>query len=75
MNEWTGVIVYGCVRDSVKLSEIKLGVKALNTNPEKSNKKNEGQENIPVSFGGVMFSPGDYVYCDADGIVVAKEML
>jgi regulator of ribonuclease activity A len=74
-NKWTGIIVYGCIRDSEAISKLTLGVKALNTIPLKSNKRNEGQDNITVRFAGVEFVPGNYIYCDYDGIIVAKEAL
>ena len=74
-NKWAGIIVYGCIRDSEAISKLPLGVKALNTIPLKSNKRNEGQENIPVRFAGTDFIPGHFVYCDSDGIIVAKEAL
>ena len=74
-NKWQGIIVYGCVRDSAALELLPLGIKALDTIPLKSNKRNEGQENIAVHFAGVSFMPGEYVYCDADGIIVSKERL
>lgn len=74
-NKWNGIIVYGCVRDSEELSKLDIGIKALNTNPLKSHKRNEGQENIPVRFAGIDFIPDEYVYCDTDGIIVSKELL
>lgn len=74
-NKWNGIIVYGCVRDSAALALLPLGIKALDTIPLKSNKRNEGQENITVHFAGVDFVPGEYVYCDADGIIVSKDKL
>ena len=74
-NKWTGIIVYGCIRDSEAISKLPLGVKALNTIPLKSNKRNEGQDNITVRFAGVDFIPSRFVYCDCDGIIVAKESL
>jgi regulator of ribonuclease activity A len=74
-NKWNGVIVYGCIRDSEAVSKLPLGVKALNTIPLKSNKRNEGQENINVRFAGTAFVPGHFVYCDADGIIVVAEAL
>jgi len=74
-NKWNGIIVYGCIRDSAAMSLLTLGVKALNTNPLKSNKRNEGLQNIPVRFAGVDFTPGEFVYCDEDGIIVSKEEL
>jgi regulator of ribonuclease activity A len=74
-NKWNGIIVYGCIRDSEAIGKLPLGVKALNTIPLKSNKRNEGQENITVHFAGADFIPGQFVYCDYDGIVLAKEPL
>ena len=74
-NKWNGVIVYGCIRDSVAMAKLPLGVKALNVHPLKSNKRNEGQENITVHFAGIDFAPNEFVYCDEDGIVVSKETL
>ncbi len=74
-NKWNGVIVYGCIRDSVALALLPLGIKALDTIPLKSNKRNEGQENITVHFAGVDFIPGQFVYCDPDGIIVSKDQL
>ena len=74
-NNWSGIIVYGCIRDSVAVSQLTLGVKALNVNPLKSGKRNEGQENISVHFAGVDFIPDEFVYCDEDGVIVSKEEL
>lgn len=74
-NKWNGVIVYGCIRDSAAIGKLQLGVKALDTIPLKSNKKNIGEENIPVRFGGVEFIPNEFIYCDEDGIIVTNESL
>lgn len=74
-NKWNGVIVYGCVRDSADLAKNQLGVKGLSTHPQKSSRKIEGEENIAVRFAGIDFVPGEFVYCDEDGIVVSIEKL
>ena len=74
-NNWNGIIIYGCLRDSAAMGKLPLGVKALNTIPLKSNKKNMGEENITVHFAGIDFVPGEFVYCDDDGIIVSKEKL
>lgn len=74
-NSWSGIIIYGCIRDSVAMKKLAVGVKALDTIPLKSNKRNEGQENITVRFAGVDFVPGHFVYCDEDGIIVSAEEL
>jgi regulator of ribonuclease activity A len=74
-NKWNGIVVYGCIRDSAALAQLPLGIKALDTIPLKSNKRNEGQENINIHFAGVDFIPGEFVYCDADGIITSSELL
>jgi regulator of ribonuclease activity A len=74
-NGWSGVLVYGCIRDSVAIGAMGIGVKALNTCPLKTDKRNEGQIDVPVRFAGATFHPGDWVYADADGVVVACRSL
>jgi len=74
-NGWQGILLFGCVRDSVEIAGMELGVKALATNPRKSEKRGEGQLGIPVSFAGVCFRPGAHIYCDEDGVLVCSEPL
>jgi regulator of ribonuclease activity A len=71
-NGWAGLVVWGVVRDSVALSRLALGIKALGTNPWKSSKSGAGQLDIPVSFGGVTFRAGNWLYSDEDGILVSE---
>jgi regulator of ribonuclease activity A len=74
-NGWAGIIVYGCIRDSVVIGTMDIGVKGLNTNPKKSVKKDIGERDVPVTFAGVNFIPGQYVYADQDGVVVSEKSL
>ena len=74
-NGWRGVLMFGCIRDSVDIAGMELGVKALATNPRKSEKRGEGRQDIPVSFAGVCFRPGEHIYCDEDGILVSFDPL
>jgi regulator of ribonuclease activity A len=69
-NGWAGVIVNGAVRDAATLRTLDIGIKALGTNPRKSTKTGAGERDVPVSFGGVTFHPGDIAYSDDDGIVL-----
>lgn len=71
-NGWAGIVVNGCIRDSQAIAAMSLGVKALATNPRKSVKRGQGEADIPISLAGVIVSPGNYVYCDADGMLVAR---
>jgi regulator of ribonuclease activity A len=72
---WVGVIMFGLIRDSVDISGMSLGVKALGTHPLKSEKKGFGERDIRVHFSGVHFTPGDYVYADEDGILCSQKPL
>lgn len=74
-NGWQGIVVYGCIRDSAVIAGMGLGVKALNTNPKKSVKKDVGDRDINVEFAGVSFVPGEYLYADEDGILLSAGKL
>ena len=74
-NKWSGIILYGCIRDSEEIAGIQVGVKAIGTCPVKSVKRGEGQINISVRFAGANFTPGHFVYADEDGIVVSSTAL
>lgn len=74
-NGWSGIVIYGCVRDSAALSRMPIGVKALGTNPRKSVKKGEGNKDIAVRFAEITLNAGDYLYADSDGVVVAAQKL
>jgi regulator of ribonuclease activity A len=74
-NGWQGVVVNGCVRDVEILKNIDLGVRALNCHPLRSEKRNEGQRDLAVIFAGAEFIPGQYLYADENGIVVADHQL
>ena len=67
---WEGLVIYGCIRDVDEISDLNLGVQALGCHPMKTQKRNEGQVNVPVVFGGVTIQEGDYIVCDNNGIVV-----
>ncbi|WP_369903255.1 ribonuclease E activity regulator RraA [Bacillus manliponensis] len=70
-----GVIVYGFVRDSVELRNINLGIFAMGTMPNRSVKVGRGEADTPLSFGGVSWVPGHYVYADEDGVIVSEKVI
>jgi regulator of ribonuclease activity A len=74
-NGWEGIIVYGCIRDSRVINQMEIGIKALNTNPTKSVKRNEGIMHETLHFAGIQFKSDEFVYADEDGIVVSKSKL
>ena len=74
-NGWEGLIIYGCIRDVDVIRQTKLGVQAIATHPRKTEKRGIGDLNIPVTFGGITFVPGQYVYADNNGVIVAPTKL
>lgn len=70
-NGWAGVLVNGCVRDTAELGATAVGVMALAPHPRKSVKRGWGVVDEAVTFGGVTFEPGTWVYADEDGVIVA----
>ena len=71
-NRWSGILVYGCVRDVDAIAQINLGVQAIGIHPMKTEKKGVGEIDVPVTFGGVTFFPGETLYADANGILVTS---
>lgn len=74
-NGWNGIVVYGCIRDSRAIGGMDIGVFALATHPQKTVKKNQGDADVPVCFGGVTFQPGEWLYADEDGVIVSADTL
>jgi regulator of ribonuclease activity A len=71
-NGWRGLVRHGAVRDVAALGMLTIGIKALGSNPRKSGKTGAGEVDVPVSFGGVTFKPGDLLFSDEDGIIVRE---
>ena len=74
-NNWSGIIVNGCIRDSIEINKIPISIKALNLVPNKSEKKDIGKYGLDLSFAGITFRENEYIYSDPDGIVIAKKNL
>ncbi|KPC00365.1 Ribonuclease activity regulator protein RraA [Pseudomonas syringae pv. maculicola] len=72
---WEGLVIYGCVRDVDMLAQTDLGVQALASYPKRSEKRGVGQLDLPVTFGGVTFRPGEYLYADNNGVIISPSPL
>ena len=74
-NGWAGVLVYGSVRDTAELQTCNVGIFALATIPKRSARKGVGEKDSSVTVAGVIIHPGEWIYADVDGILVAPEKL
>ena len=75
-NGWQGLVVFGCIRDSEEIRGLAIGVKALGTHPRKSEKGlHTGHRDRAVTFAGVTFRSGEWLYADSDGILISADPL
>ncbi|ELP99950.1 ribonuclease E activity regulator RraA [Pseudomonas syringae] len=74
-NGWEGMLIYGCVRDVDVIAQTDLGVQALASHPKKTEKRGIGELNVSVTFGGVTFRPGEYLYADNNGVIISPSPL
>lgn len=70
-NGWAGIVVDGCVRDVAELREAGIPIRALALLPMRTVKRDQGEAGVPVLIQGQWVRPGDWLYADADGMVVA----
>ena len=69
-NGWAGIVIDGCVRDVGILATLDIGIRALAAMPLPTDRKGVGERDIAVQIQGVWVRPGDWLYADADGMVL-----
>jgi regulator of ribonuclease activity A len=74
-NNWAGIVINGCIRDSKQIATMDLGVLALATHPRKSRKQNRGEADVTINIAGIAVAPGNHLYADEDGLIVADTTL
>ncbi|KXU39341.1 ribonuclease activity regulator protein RraA [Ventosimonas gracilis] len=74
-NGWEGVLIYGCVRDVDRLAETDLGIQALAAHPKKTEKRGLGDVNLALTFAGLTFHPGHFLYADNNGVIISPKAL
>lgn len=74
-NGWAGLVIWGWVRDVAELARADLGILALGTCPRPSIKADRGERDVPLLLGGAVVDPGDWLYADEDGVVLADHEL
>jgi regulator of ribonuclease activity A len=72
-NGWAGLVINGCIRDGVEIDAMDIGVKALGTVSKRGERTGAGEVDVPVSFGGITFTPGRRLVADDDGVIVLPE--
>lgn len=74
-NGWAGFFINGNVRDCRSLSAIDLPVLALGSWPARSKNEPGGKRDVTLEIGGTRLSPGNWLYADADGVLLSRVQL
>lgn len=74
-NRWAGLVIHGCARDADEIDACEIGVRALALNPRRSIKRGAGEADLTIEIAGATVRPGDWIYADRDGVLVAREAL
>lgn len=68
-----GIVVDGAVRDSEKIRALSLPVYSRSITPVAGTTQKIFETQVSIRCGGVEVNPGDVIFGDDDGIVVASE--
>ncbi len=75
LNNYSGIIINGYIRDTFQITDIPVALYALGTCPRKSIPPSTGQRGVQLSFGGVEFDQDNYLYADTDGVIVTANKI
>lgn len=74
-NGWAGILIYGYLRDVEDIADMDIGVMAMGSIPRKTEKRGLGDKNVALNFAGVDIVPGNFLYADGTGVIVAETKL
>jgi regulator of ribonuclease activity A len=74
-NNYSGIVINGYIRDTFQITDIPVALYALGTCPRKSIPVTSGERGISLTFAGVEFNQGDYLYADTDGVIVTASKI
>ena len=74
-NNYAGIVVNGYIRDTWQIRDIPVALYAIDTCPRKYIPTTSGERDIQLSFGGVDFNNGSYLYADTDGVIVTAQKI
>jgi len=74
-NRFAGIVVNGYIRDTWQIRDIPVALYAIGTCPRKYIPVTSGQIGGRLSFGGVEFTTGAYLYADTDGVIVSEQKI
>jgi len=74
-NNWQGIVLYACIRDSRMINTMDIAIKAMGTCPVKSRKRDVGSIGEDLIINGTKIKQGQHLYADEDGVLLANQKL
>jgi regulator of ribonuclease activity A len=74
-NGWSGIVVFGAVRDCDELDRCSIAIRAVASCPRPTVKAGEGKIDVALEIAGSLIKPGMWLYEDRDGILIAAGKL
>lgn len=74
-NGWAGIVAFGAIRDTATIDAMNFGVKALGTIARRAEEEVGGETGVPLVIAGLTIRPGNWIYADADSVVVSPRKL
>ena len=71
--ELAGLVIDGACRDTAQLEKLAIPVYARFANPRAGTAAIWAENQVPIQCGGVRVAPGEILFGDADGVIVASE--
>ena len=69
------LIFNGAIRDQHEISLLDFGLKAIGSSPMRPSQNGPGMITQEAFIGNVIVRSGEYIYADADGVVVLPEQV
>ena len=69
-NGWTGVLLWGAVRDATQLAELNIGIWPLGHIPRPGIRRDDGQIGVDICLGDARISRSRFLVSDEDGTVI-----
>lgn len=63
-NNWQGIVLNGFIRDADEINKLNIKILAKGEVFKKTKKNNIGRRDVLISFGGLIFKPGYWLYAD-----------
>jgi len=75
VNNWSGFLINGFVRDRKHLVNMEIGILARGTTTSKTVKQGFGNKKKVAIFAGVIISNDSWIYVDENGFLVSQDKL